>query len=75
MSMPSGAEATGLGVVDDLNGFMYITSNFQHAGDWVAKLHDKVKETLDPLVRQNYKDRFGSAVGYLTASTGAVKAL
>ena len=75
MSMPSGAEATGLGVVDDLNGFMYITSNFQHAGDWVAKLHDKVKETLDPLVRQNYKDRFGSAVGYLTASRGAVKAL
>jgi uncharacterized protein len=73
MSMPSGAEATGLGVVDDLNGFMYITSNFQHAGDWVAKLHDKVKDTLDPLVRHNYKDRFGAAVGYLTASQGGIK--
>ena len=73
MSMPSGAEATGLGVVDDLNGFMYITSNFQHAGDWVAKLHDKVKDTLDPLVLRNYKDRFGAAVGYLTASQGGIK--
>lgn len=73
MSMPAGAEATGLGVVDDLNGFMYITSNFQHAGDWVAKLHDKVKDTLDPLVRHNYKDRFGSAVGYLTAVNGGIK--
>lgn len=65
-SMPVGAESTGLGVVDDLNGWMYITSNFQHAGDWLPKLHDKVKGTLDPLVRANYKNRFGAAVGYLT---------
>ena len=73
MSMPSGAEATGLGVVDDLNGWMYITSNFQHPGDWNAKLHGKVQATLDPLVRANYKDRFGAAVGYLTADTGGIK--
>lgn len=73
MSMPSGAEATGLGVVDDLNGWMYITSNFQHPGDWNAKLHGKVQATLDPLVRANYKNRFGAAVGYLTADTGAMK--
>jgi secreted PhoX family phosphatase len=70
MSMPSGAEATGLGVVDDLNGWTYITSNFQHPGDWSAKLHSKVQATLDPLVRANYKDRFGAAVGYLTAESG-----
>ncbi len=74
MSMPSGAEATGLGIIDNLNGFMYITSNFQHAGDWAPKTHDKVKGVLEPLIRQNYKDRFGSAVGYLTTSNGAVKA-
>ena len=66
MSMPSGAEATGLHVVDDLNGWTYIMSNFQHAGDW-SSLHSKVQATLDPLVRANYKDRFGAAVGYLTA--------
>ena len=36
------------------------------AGDWLPKLHGKVQATLDPLVRANYKNRFGAAVGYLT---------
>jgi secreted PhoX family phosphatase len=73
MSMPSGAEATGLGVVDDLNGWTYVTSNFQHPGDWLPKLHGKVQATLDPLVRANYKDRFGAAVGYLTADASGIE--
>jgi len=73
MSMPSGAEATGLHVVDDLNGWTYIMSNFQHAGDWSSSLHSKVQATLDPLVRANYKDRFACAVGYLTADAGSPK--
>ena len=73
VSMPAGAEATGLGVVDDLNGWTYITSNFQHPGDWNASLHGKVQATLDPLVRANYKDRFAAAVGYLTAEATSVK--
>ena len=42
-------------------------SNFQHAGDWSDKLHGKVRATLDPLIKANYADRFGAAVGYLTA--------
>ena len=33
ISSLSGAEATDLHVVDDLNGQTYIMSNFQHAGD------------------------------------------
>ena len=73
VSMPSGAEATGLGVVDDLNGWTYITSNFQHPGDWGTPLHNVVKATLDPLVRANYKDRFGAQVGYLTGAATSVK--
>lgn len=73
MSMPAGAEATGLGVVDNLNGWTYITSNFQHPGDWLPKLHGKVQSTLDPLVRANYKDRFGAAVGYLTGVPSAIQ--
>ena len=48
-------------------------SNFQHAGDWSNSLHAKVQATLDPLVRANYKDRFGAAVGYLTADATSVK--
>jgi len=71
--MPAGAEATGLGVVDDLNGWTYITSNFQHPGDWGTPLHNVVKATLDPLVRANYNDRFAAAVGYLTAEASSIK--
>ena len=73
MSMPAGAEATGLGIIDDLNGWTYLTSNFQHAGDWLPKLHDKVKSTLDPLINENYKDKFGAAVGYITTKSVGIK--
>ena len=72
VSMPAGAEATGLGVVDDLNGWTYITSNFQHAGDW-GGIHANVKGTLEPLLNANYKNRFGAAVGYLTGEATSVK--
>lgn len=75
LSCPAGAESTGLHAVDDINGFAYIMSNFQHPGDWeltkdaggnvTGGLHAKVYATLDPLVKANYKDRFGAAVGYL----------
>ena len=33
LSAPAGGECTGLQVVDDLNGFAYVMSGFQHAGD------------------------------------------
>jgi uncharacterized protein len=72
MSTPAGAESTGLHAVDEINGWTYIMSNFQHAGDW-ASVHAKVQATLDPLVRANYKDRFGAAVGYLTADATSIK--
>jgi secreted PhoX family phosphatase len=72
-SMPSGAEATGLSVVDNLNGWTYITANFQHAGDWLGKLHSKVMPILNPLIQKNYKDRFGAAVGYITAKPTGIK--
>ncbi|HWT38801.1 MAG TPA: alkaline phosphatase PhoX, partial [Paraburkholderia sp.] len=72
LSCPAGAESTGLHAVDEINGWTYIMSNFQHAGDWTS-LHAKVQTTLDPLVRANYKDRFGSAVGYLTADPTSIK--
>lgn len=66
MSIPAGGESTGLHAVDELNGWTYIMSNFQHAGDWLG-IHGTVKATLDPLIKANYKDKFGAAVGYLTA--------
>jgi secreted PhoX family phosphatase len=72
MSVPAGAESTGLHAVDELNGWTYIMSNFQHPGDW-GGIHNVVKPTLDPLVRANYKDKFGAAVGYLTGELSQVR--
>ncbi|MDD2881674.1 MAG: DUF839 domain-containing protein [Rhodoferax sp.] len=72
MSTPAGAEATGLHAVDELNGWTYIMSNFQHPGDW-GSIHSIVKTTLDPLIKANYKDKFGAAVGYLTGEVTQVK--
>jgi len=65
LSCPVAAESTGLQAVDEINGWTYITSNFQHAADWTG-LHAKVRPTLEPLVKANYKDGFGASVGYLT---------
>lgn len=65
MSTPAGAESTGLHAVDDINGWTYIMSNFQHPGD---EMPATIAATLDPLIKSNYKDKFGAAVGYLTAS-------
>ncbi len=73
LSTPAGAESTGLHAVDEINGWTYIMSSFQHPGDWEAPLHDKVKATLDPLVRTNYKDRFGASVGYITAESTSIR--
>jgi secreted PhoX family phosphatase len=72
MSIPAGGESTGLHAVDELNGWTYIMSNFQHAGDW-GSIHSVVKATLDPLVKANYKDKFGAAVGYLTCEPAQMK--
>jgi hypothetical protein len=72
LSTPAGAESTGLHAVDNINGWTYIMSNFQHPGDW-GSIHNIVKGTLDPLIKANYKDKFGAAVGYLTAEVSQFK--
>lgn len=72
LSVPAGGESTGLHAVDEINGWTYIMSNFQHAGDW-GGIHAGVKTQLDPLINANYKGKFGAAVGYLTASPAQMK--
>ena len=64
LSCPAGAESTGLQAADDVNGFAYIMSNFQHAGDW-EPVHEKVKAALAPLIDKNYRERRSAAVGYI----------
>ena len=65
LSTPSGAESTGLQSVDNINGWTYIMSNFQHPGDWEEGLHDKVKDVLETLIDANYADRYAAQVGYI----------
>jgi hypothetical protein len=72
MSIPAGGESTGLHAVDELNGWTYIMSNFQHAGDW-GGIHNVVKATLDPLIKVNYKEKSRAAVGYLTGELTQTK--
>jgi secreted PhoX family phosphatase len=52
LSVPAGAECTGLHPVDNLNGFAYIMSGFQHAGDWTFLTPSQ--DALKALVATNY---------------------
>ena len=66
LSVPAGGESTGLHAVDDINGWTYIMSNFQHPGEFISGMPATLKTGVDPVVKANYKDKFGAAVGYLT---------
>jgi uncharacterized protein len=67
LSVPAGAEATGLQAADNRNGFSYIMSNFQHPGDELdnfaptAVKIDDVKKAVDA----TYGINQAGAVGYI----------
>ena len=65
LSLPAGAESTGLQAIDDLNGFTYIMSNYQHAGDFSTNIAPALKAQLEPLI-----DRSKAAIGYLGGVPG-----
>ena len=71
-TVPSGAEATGLSVEDNINGFSYITAAFQHPGEWLSgPVHANVKAAAEPLIKKNYKNLDAAAVGYLKSVTAS----
>ncbi len=59
LSVPVGAETSGLQVIDDLNGHAYIMNNSQHHGDWAATQPAEVASALKKI------DKFNANVGYL----------
>jgi len=63
LSVPAGAEATGLTARDNLNGFNYITSNVQHPGDFadLKTMPDGLKKSLSPLI-----DAKSGYIGYIS---------
>ncbi|WP_312755777.1 alkaline phosphatase PhoX [Rummeliibacillus suwonensis] len=68
LSIPAGAEATGLFAEDDLNGFSYIFSNFQHPGDELdgknitAVNKDTLKKEIDTQIGINKT----GGIGYIS---------
>jgi hypothetical protein len=74
LSAPAGAECTGLHGVDDLNGWTYILSGFQHAGEYTGATVQAVKDAAGPVITANYKGPMkGAALGYVTGKSIAVK--
>ncbi|UJF35052.1 alkaline phosphatase PhoX [Paenibacillus hexagrammi] len=65
LSVPSGAEATGLQAVDNLNGFNYIMSNLQHPGDEMI-LPEPLKGQVDAIISQNFDNKKAGSVGYIS---------
>ena len=68
-SAPAGAECTGLQVVDNLNGFAYISANFQHPGDWEgihSILLNAVGSTLNATINSNWGNKKQAAIGYIS---------
>lgn len=50
LSVPAGAECTGLQVLENENGHAYIMGNTQHHGEWRSTTPDSLKEALAPLI-------------------------
>lgn len=65
LSVPAGAESTGLQVLDDMNGHSYIMSNYQHAGDFTSSTNADLKTVLSPLI-----DKYKAAIGYIDGLPG-----
>jgi secreted PhoX family phosphatase len=68
-SAPAGAECTGLQVVDNLNGFAYISANFQHPGDWEgihSTLLNATGSTLNATINSNWGNKKQAAIGYIS---------
>ncbi len=60
LSAVSGAENTGLQVLEGLNGHAYIMSNSQHHGDFISTHNAASKTTLTPMI-----DKFDATIGYI----------
>lgn len=78
LSLAAGAEATGLQVVENLNGHAYIMSNNQHQGDWIKTTPKELRERLEKRAGDKWgRNRHGvpnwrleSYVGYIGGLPG-----
>ncbi|TCO71139.1 PhoX family protein [Rhodovulum euryhalinum] len=78
LSQASGAEATGLQVVDNIGGHAYVMANNQHQGEWISSMPEDVVARLEAKAIElygtndkgtpNYK--LEAHVGYLAGLPG-----
>ncbi|MGG1397912.1 alkaline phosphatase PhoX [Bacillus salipaludis] len=68
LSVPAGAESTGLFAADDRNGFSYIMSNFQHPGDEIdsKKITAVDKGELEKAMEEQIGINRTGGVGYIS---------
>ena len=75
LSVPRAAEATGLSVVENANGFAYITAGFQHPGE-MSQNGNPGDDVLWPLLQQKWApDLHRAAVGYIGGPNGGLPAI
>ncbi|MBI1283393.1 MAG: DUF839 domain-containing protein [Thiobacillus sp.] len=77
LSVPMGAEATGLQVVDNYNGFAYIMGNFQHPGEFGNS--DPDWTDVESQLKSNWgvgpdEKLLKTAIGYIGTEDGALPA-
>jgi secreted PhoX family phosphatase len=73
LSTPMYAEATGLMAAENYNGFAYIMSNFQHAGDGSSYLGSD-KDAVVAAINNKWGNKKKAAIGYLGTTQGALPA-
>lgn len=75
LSVPAGAEATGLFAADNRNGFSYIFSNFQHPGDEVEgkSITAVNKEELLKAVDEQIGINKTGGIGYISGLPSLTK--
>jgi hypothetical protein len=76
LSVPMAAEATGLTIVPNQNGFAYITSNFQYPGEENIKSYTgSDKAQVLGLLNSKWNNRTKAAIGYIGIEGGALPAM
>jgi hypothetical protein len=73
LSVPMNAEATGLTVVPNYNGYAYIMSNFQHPGEGGTLSNYFGADRGDVLnhINSKWNNRKKAAIGYIGIQTGS----
>ena len=73
LSVPMAAEATGLSIFPDYNGFAYITSNFQHPGEEnLLKYSGADKDAVLEALNEKWNNRKKAAIGYIGLKDSAL---